>query len=82
VLRLLDLVYPFEPDEADQALSQWLAVAPDDGAQGWTKAELAKVTREEHTTFSWLLEPMLDRGGFETRDRSFENQAFAAYTCV
>lgn len=83
VLRLLDLVYSFEPDEADQAIAAWLASAPEDPTQGWTTPELAVVVREEYSTFTWLLEPMLQRAGFEIRDRWLSrDRAFAAYTCV
>jgi hypothetical protein len=35
----------------------------------WTREQLADHVREEHSTFTWLLEPMLERAGFEIRDR-------------
>ncbi len=39
--------------------------------------------REEHSTFSWLLEPMLERAGFNIRDVDFSaSRTYAAYTCV
>jgi SAM-dependent methyltransferase len=83
VLRLRDLVYSFEPAEADGVITQWLAAAPDDQRAGWTAAELAEHVREEHSTFTWLLEPMLERAGFEIRDRSLSPmRTCAAYTCV
>jgi SAM-dependent methyltransferase len=83
VLRLRDLVYSFEPGEADEAISSWLAAAPEDPAVGWTAAQLAEHVREEHSTFTWLLEPMLEHAGFEIRDRWLsQTRTFAAYTCV
>jgi SAM-dependent methyltransferase len=83
VLRLRDLVYSFEPGEADDAIAHWLAGAPDDPASGWTAAELAEHVREESSTFTWLLEPLLERAGFEIRDRQLSpSRTFAAYTCV
>lgn len=83
VLRLRDLVYSFEPEEADEAISSWLAAAPEDPAVGWTAAQLAEHVRDEHSTFTWLLEPMLERAGFEIRDRWLsQTRTFAAYTCV
>jgi SAM-dependent methyltransferase len=36
VLVLEDLVYSFEPGEADAAIARWLTAAPDDSAVGWT----------------------------------------------
>jgi SAM-dependent methyltransferase len=83
VLMLQDIVYSFDPGDADSAIAAWLASAPTDPATGWTRAQLAEHLREEHSTFAWLLEPMLDRAGFEIRDRSLSaNRIYAAYTCV
>jgi SAM-dependent methyltransferase len=83
VLRLRDLVYSFQPQEADEAIRSWLSAAPEDPAQGWTAAELAEHVREEHSTFTWLLEPMLERAGFTIRDRWLSpNRIYAAYTCI
>jgi SAM-dependent methyltransferase len=83
VLRLRDLVYSFEPSEAGTAITEWLAAAPDDPRAGWTAGELAEHVREEHSTFTWLLEPMLERAGFEIRDRSLSpTRTYAAYTCI
>ena len=83
VLLLRDIVYSFEPGEADDAIASWLASAPRDPAHGWTADQLAEHVREEHSTFTWLLEPMLERAGFEIRERWVSpNRAFAAYTCV
>jgi SAM-dependent methyltransferase len=83
VLRLRDLVYSFEPGEADEAITSWLSAAPVDPAQGWTAAQLAAHVREEHSTFTWLLEPMLERAGFTIRDRWLStNRIYATYTCT
>jgi len=83
VLRLRDLIYSFEPQEASGAISSWLARAFANPARGWTAQELAEHVREEHSTFTWLLEPMLERSGFEIRDRwSSPDRIYAAYTCV
>jgi hypothetical protein len=39
--------------------------------------------RTEYSTFSWLLEPMLERVGFAIREVEYSpSRAFAAYTCV
>ncbi len=83
VLRLRDLVYSFSPGEASLAIEAWLAHAPDDPRTGWTRDELERHVRDEHSTFSWLLEPMLQRAGFELRDVSYDASGiFAAYVCV
>ena len=83
VLRLRDLVYSFEPAKADMMLASWFAAAPEDPSAGWTADELAQHVREEHSTFTWLLEPMLERVGLEIRGRWVSpSRTFAAYTCL
>lgn len=83
IFRLHDLVYSFDPSEAGERFEAWLATAPDDPAQGWTRAELETHIREEHSTFNWLLEPMLERAGFTIDEVSHTTAGvFAAYTCI
>ena len=83
VFRLHDIVYAFEPDEADAAIEAWLAGARERPEEGWTRPELETHVREEDSTFSWLLEPLLERAGFEIRDAVYRpSRTYAAYTCV
>jgi SAM-dependent methyltransferase len=82
-LVLRDIVYSFEPAEADAVLAAWYAAAPTDPADGWTAAELGHHVRTEHSTFTWLLEPMLEHMGFELRDAWYsESRTYARYVCV
>jgi len=83
VLRLWDVVYGFPPQEADQkieaAIAQYTATDPEDG---WTRAELAEHIRDEHSTFTWLLEPMIERAGLDIIDADYnEDQMVARYVC-
>lgn len=83
VLLLRDIVYSFEPREAEQAINSWLNSAPTDASKGWTAAQLAEHVREERSTFTWLLEPLIEHVGFEIRERWLSpNRIYAAYTCV
>ena len=83
VLLLQDIVYSFEPADASTAFAIWLASAPTDSSKGWTAEQLAEHAREEYSTFTWLLEPMLERAGFEIRTRRpSQNAIYAAYTCI
>ena len=81
ILRLHDLVFDFEPAQAEQRIEAWLQGAVDDPARGWTAAELAEHVRIEYSTYSWLFEPMLERTGFEILDRAYVRSAYGAYTC-
>jgi SAM-dependent methyltransferase len=82
VLRLLDLIYDFGPGETDAVFGDWFANAAADPAAGYTAADYAEHIRTEHSTFRWLLEPMLAATGFEVADVSFERRLYGAYTCV
>ena len=52
-----------------------------EAAVGWTADELATHVREEFSTYSWILEAMLQRTGFEVVERGFRRSAYGAYTC-
>ncbi len=81
-LVLQDIVYSFAPSRASAVIDRWLEQAPVDPADGWTADELAEHVRSEHSTFTWLLEAILDRAGFEITDRAYsESQVYASYTC-
>jgi SAM-dependent methyltransferase len=82
VFLLRDLVFSFDPGEAAGAIETWLAGAAEHPAVGWTRSELETHIRDEHSTFTWLLEPMLERTGFEIREAEGRASAYAGYVCV
>jgi ubiquinone/menaquinone biosynthesis C-methylase UbiE len=66
VLRLWDIVYSFSPGEAGERVEEWCASIPETGGEDdWVRADVEEHVREEHSTFTWLLEPMLERSGFD-----------------
>lgn len=83
VLRLSDVVYSFEPGEAEERIEAWIAAnVRSDIAEGWSRSELAEHVRDEHSTFTWLLEPMLDRAGLEIIDAKYSASGTdAQYMC-
>jgi SAM-dependent methyltransferase len=82
VLRLLDLIYDFGPGETEAVFRDWFANAATDPAAGYTAADYAEHIRTEHSTFRWLLEPMLAATGFEVTNVSYERRLYGTYTCV
>jgi SAM-dependent methyltransferase len=68
LLRLWDVVYDFDPSDAVDRIEAWCASGTDAVDTGWTRAELEEHVRDEHSTFTWLLEPILARAGFATLD--------------
>jgi ubiquinone/menaquinone biosynthesis C-methylase UbiE len=81
VLRLRDLVYDFQPSEAEAVFQRWLDNAADDPALGYTAADYAEHIRTEYSTFRWLLEPMLAAAGFQILTADFSGSVYGAYTC-
>jgi len=54
-----------EGDPADEArIEAWCATGGADVASVWTRAELEEHVRDEHSPFTWLLEPMIERSSF------------------
>jgi len=82
ILRLRDLVFDFEPPEAQSRLEAWFAGAVSDPRVGFTADELATHVRSEFSTYSWILEAMLERVGFSIVDRQFRKSVYGTYTCV
>ena len=81
VLRLRDLVYDFQPSEAEAVFGRWLDDAADDPALGYTAADYAEHIRIEYSTFRWLLEPMLGAAGFQVLTADFSGSVYGAYLC-
>ena len=81
VLRLHDLIYDFQPSQAEEVFGRWLDGAADDPAEGYTSADFAEHIRTEYSTFRWLLEPMLTVAGFEIVSADFSGSVYGAYSC-
>ncbi len=82
VLRLHDLIFDFEPAEAELVLGRWMDGAAEDPARGYTREDFAEHIRAEFSTFRWLLELMLTAVGFEIAAADFRGCVYGAYTCV
>ena len=83
VFRLSDVVYNFAPTEAERYIEPWIAESMSaDVEAGWTRAEIAEHVRDENSTFTWLLEPMIERAGLEIISATYSDSAMEAqYVC-
>lgn len=83
VFRLWDAVYHFPAEEAPERFDQWCATGGSDVEGEWLRAEIEEHVRDENSTFTWLLEPMLHHCGFEVRAAEYsEDGFFAKYVLV
>jgi ubiquinone/menaquinone biosynthesis C-methylase UbiE len=83
VLRLSDVVYNFDPADAERVIEAWITeLMSADVEHGWTRAEIAEHVRDENSTFTWLLEPMIARAGFDIVDATYGvSGMLAQYLC-
>jgi ubiquinone/menaquinone biosynthesis C-methylase UbiE len=83
LLQIRDLVFAFGLDRAEGAIAAWLDAAAERAEDGWTREELETHLRTEHSTFTWLLEPMISQAGFEIVSADHgELGVYASYVCV
>lgn len=83
VLRLRDLIFSCELGVAVATIKAWLAGASTRLGIGWARAELETHLREEYSTFSCLLEAMMERAGFAIQQVEYsDSRIFADYVCV
>ena len=64
VVRLWDVVYHFAAAQAQERIEAWCATGGDEVEGEWSRAELEEHVRDEHSTFTWILEPMIEHTGF------------------
>jgi ubiquinone/menaquinone biosynthesis C-methylase UbiE len=83
LLRLLDIVFGFDPADVAVGLKAWVDAFSEVAPEGmWNRADIEEHVRDEHSTFTWLLEPMLERAGFSIADADLaEDRVVAAYLC-
>ncbi|MGC4042719.1 MAG: class I SAM-dependent methyltransferase [Armatimonas sp.] len=82
-LFLRDLIISCEPEEIDSVIEGWLSKASVTPDVGWTRGELVTHLQDEYSTFSWLLEPMLEHAGFTIRQVQHDpSRVRSSYLCV
>jgi SAM-dependent methyltransferase len=78
IFRLWDVSYNFDPDDADERIEAWCAPYGDEVDGDWARWELEEHVRDEHSTFTWLLEAMFDRTGFRIEAADYSDDWFDA----
>jgi SAM-dependent methyltransferase len=81
VFRLWDVVYGFNPAEADECIEAWCAPFGEEVEGDWARWEVEEHVRDEHSTFTWLLEAMFERTGFSIEAVDYSDDGFDA-RCV
>jgi len=80
LLRVWDVIYSFEPHEAEDRLEAWCATGGPDGGDGWSRADYEEHVRDEHSTYTWVFEVLAQRAGFHIEAAEYsEDGIFAEY---
>jgi len=82
LLRLSDIAYSFDAADAETRIEAWCATLPVQPTtqRDWSRTDIEEHVRDEHSTFTCLLEAMIQRSGFEIEDAVYsEDGIFAEY---
>lgn len=80
VLYLKNVIFSFPPNEYQSHIDNWIQRAAKPPGEGFTIADFEMHVREEHSTFAWIIEGMLNRAGFEF-ESNYLSPTIAEYIC-
>lgn len=81
-LFLRDVVFSFAPADYAAGAEGWISRMAQAEGHGFTRADFATHVRDEHSTFAWILEGLIERTGFRIIAADKEDPAYADYLCV
>lgn len=81
-LFLRDVVFSFAPADYAAGAEGWISRMAQAEGTGFTRADFATHVRDEHSTFAWILEGLIERTGFRIVAADKEDPAYADYLCV
>jgi len=77
---LFDVVFGFSADAAARELAAWLSALRENAGDDLANEAVVHI-REEHSTFDWIMEGLLQRAGFQIEDRYQDAPQCWAYVC-
>jgi ubiquinone/menaquinone biosynthesis C-methylase UbiE len=78
IFRLWDVVYNFDVNEAPEHIEAWCSPFGQEVDADWARWELEEHVRDEHSTFTWLLEAMFLRTQFTIESADYSEDGFDA----
>jgi ubiquinone/menaquinone biosynthesis C-methylase UbiE len=79
---LRDVVFSFAPNDCARGVEDWIARVAQPEGEGFTRADFATHIREEHSTFRWILEGLIERAGFRIQKLDCTDEAYADFRCL
>ena len=80
IFRLRDFVFSFEPEDSYEKIESWIDENKE--VTSFSEEEIHRHFRDEYSTYGFLLEPMLERVGFEILESTYDGDFYATYTCL
>lgn len=81
IFYLRDVIFSFEPTEVDKYIESWIDAVSNPA--GWARNDFETHVREEYSTYSWLLEEMIAKAGFEIQHAKYHDlKTYAEYVCI
>jgi putative AdoMet-dependent methyltransferase len=81
-LFLRDVVFSFPASDYRAGVEGWIGRVARPAGEGFTRADFATHVREEHSTFRWILEGLIERAGFRLLAVDCADDAYADFTCA
>jgi ubiquinone/menaquinone biosynthesis C-methylase UbiE len=76
---LRDVVYSCHVSELKETVDAWLRWMQEE--RGYSRKENVTHVRDEHSTFSWVMEGLLERAGFRLQQARYSRGVYATYIC-
>ena len=81
-LYLEDVVFSFDPSDYRAGVEEWIGRMAKPPGEGFTRTDFETHVRDEHSTYGWIIEGMLERAGFRVEPAVRDDPAFASYICI
>jgi ubiquinone/menaquinone biosynthesis C-methylase UbiE len=80
-LFISDVVFSFALPEHRREIEAWIARMAKPPGEGFTAADFATHVRDEHSTYDWIIEGLIERAGFRIDRKVRWDAAYADYFC-
>ncbi|WP_445633136.1 Methyltransferase type 11 [Nostoc sp. DSM 114161] len=82
IFYLRDVIFSFPPVEYKSSIDEWIKQVAKPEGQGWTTQDFEMHVREEHSTFTWIVEEMLTRSGLKILEVTYLTPVYTEYLCM
>jgi len=80
-LFLSDVVFSFPLAEHRREIDGWIARMAKPAGEGFSAADFATHVRDEHSTYDWILEGLIERAGFRIERKTCWDAIYTDYLC-